>query len=332
MNSLLKQAREDKGLKTREVAQLLKIDQALISKFESGLRKPTKEQIIKLANLLNINLETILTLWLKEKILHEIKNEKYAFEALKLVESELLNTAVFKPKTTENLQKLLDQISLLLGKFQELNTFEIRRITKQLDLLFTYECNQLNGNSMNFEETKLIINEGVSIAERSTKEHYEIINFFEAIQYCKESIQQNNSFSEKELFKIHSILIQGIEKELKPQEPNDAVYAELKTLFKWYEISKENIHPIVLAAEAHIKLMQILPFRNYNNQVAFLVMNWILLQHKFNLTIIQSDSKHKDMYISELEKGLVSDNYLDFYLLMAQSQKDTLEFALSIKN
>ena len=43
MKTLLKNAREQKGLKTREVAQLLGIDQALISKFESGTRKPTRE-------------------------------------------------------------------------------------------------------------------------------------------------------------------------------------------------------------------------------------------------------------------------------------------------
>ena len=50
MKVLLKNAREQKGLKTREVAQKLGIDQALISKFESGTRKPTKDQIIKLAS------------------------------------------------------------------------------------------------------------------------------------------------------------------------------------------------------------------------------------------------------------------------------------------
>jgi transcriptional regulator with XRE-family HTH domain len=35
MKTLLKNAREQKQLKTRELAQLIGIDQALISKFES---------------------------------------------------------------------------------------------------------------------------------------------------------------------------------------------------------------------------------------------------------------------------------------------------------
>jgi transcriptional regulator with XRE-family HTH domain len=43
MKTLLKEARELKGLK-REVAQLVGIDQALISKFESGNRSPPKNR------------------------------------------------------------------------------------------------------------------------------------------------------------------------------------------------------------------------------------------------------------------------------------------------
>jgi len=89
MKTLLKLAREQKGLKTREVAQLLKIDQALISKFENGQRNPTKTQIIKLAQLLEIDLETLTTAWLKEKILQEVANEEFGLKALQAAEKEL---------------------------------------------------------------------------------------------------------------------------------------------------------------------------------------------------------------------------------------------------
>ena len=89
MKTLLKLAREQKGLKTREVAQLLKIDQALISKFENGQRNPTKAQILQLSQLLEINLETLTTAWLKEKILREVANEEYGLKALQAAEKEL---------------------------------------------------------------------------------------------------------------------------------------------------------------------------------------------------------------------------------------------------
>ena len=60
MKDLLREAREKKSLKTREVAQLLGIDQALVSKFESGNRKPTREQVGKLASLLEIDYDTLM--------------------------------------------------------------------------------------------------------------------------------------------------------------------------------------------------------------------------------------------------------------------------------
>ncbi len=50
LSEILKSAREEKKLILRKVASELDIDQSLISKFEKGERKPTKEQLIKLAD------------------------------------------------------------------------------------------------------------------------------------------------------------------------------------------------------------------------------------------------------------------------------------------
>lgn len=116
MKSLLREAREKKGLKTREVSEMLHIDQALISKFESGQRNPTKKQVIALAQLLDIDLETIMVLWLKEKILREITDETLALKALKAAEAELLKTT----KAEDPLQKLLDEMDALKQKFENL--------------------------------------------------------------------------------------------------------------------------------------------------------------------------------------------------------------------
>ncbi len=89
MNTLLKKARETKGFKTREVANLLKIDQALISKFENGQRTPTRKQVEQLAQLLEIDLELLLVAWLKEKIKQVIANEPLGLKALQEVEKEI---------------------------------------------------------------------------------------------------------------------------------------------------------------------------------------------------------------------------------------------------
>jgi len=118
MQMLLKKGREQKGLTTREVSKRLKIDQALVSKFENGLRRPTKKQVLSLAALLEIDSDTLLILWLKEKILHEIKDETFGLKALEAVLAE------FKP--SENVPKespidqLFEEMEALKSKMENL--------------------------------------------------------------------------------------------------------------------------------------------------------------------------------------------------------------------
>lgn len=332
MNLILKNARESKGLKTREVAQILKIDQALISKFESGTRKPTKEQILKLASLLEINQEELLVLWLKEKILHEIKDEKFALDALKLVENDLLNSAIIQPKTNLIYQKLCDEIDLLKQQFKNINSFDLRRITKQIELEFVFECNRINGNSMNYEESKLVINEGVTIEGKAIKEHLEIINFYEALQYCKELALQKTIFNEKECTHLHNILLRGLKTKQTDKYAEKENNKEMELFFKWLEVSKNNLSPIILASESHLKIMSILPFHNYNNQMALLIMNLLLIQNEFYFALIKGDSTNRENYITILEKNLNDSKSQDFTLFIAQQTKSTLNYSLSLQN
>ena len=120
MKTLLKNAREQKGLKTREVALTLHIDQALISKFETGHRRPTRDQLLKLAALLEIDHETILVLWLKEKILDSIKGEELGLKALKAAEEKL---SLETPENKTNLNafdSLFEEMNALRNKMENL--------------------------------------------------------------------------------------------------------------------------------------------------------------------------------------------------------------------
>jgi transcriptional regulator with XRE-family HTH domain len=116
LKNLLKTAREQKGLKTREVSRLLNIDQALISKFESGLRTPTKKQIEQLSQLLDIDFETLSVAWLKEKILSQISNEEFGLKALQAAE-EALNP---NSKTPNAIDQLFEEMDALKSKMEAL--------------------------------------------------------------------------------------------------------------------------------------------------------------------------------------------------------------------
>lgn len=86
---LIREKREQKGFLLRDISTQIGVDTAILSKIERGERRATKEQISKLADILEIERSLILTQYLSEKILYEIQNEDFGIEALKVAEQTI---------------------------------------------------------------------------------------------------------------------------------------------------------------------------------------------------------------------------------------------------
>jgi len=346
MKTLLKNARELKGLKTREVAQLLGIDQALISKFENGTRKPTKDQVVKLASLLEIDFETLMVAWLKEKILYEIGQDDFALKAINMVREEMENSYVaIKKSLSKNLSTILEEIDALKAKLDQFRQFDSYRIAQALELEYTFESNRIEGNTMTLRETDLVINEGLTISGKSMREHLEVINHQEAIGYIKHLMDKNTSLNEREVLSIHNLILRGINPEdagryrrvqvmikgssyMPPQQ--FMVAKEMEDFFIWYETNKNSLHPIVLAAELHERLVTIHPFIDENGRTSRLAMNLILLQNGYVIANIKGDYDSRMQYYNALETAQTKNNKEDFLLFIAQTEKESLTRYLEI--
>jgi Fic family protein/DNA-binding XRE family transcriptional regulator len=346
MKNLLKNARENKGLKTREVAQLLGIDQALISKFENGTRKPTKEQIKKLASLLEIDFEELMIAWLKEKILYEIGQDEFAMKAMNMVCEELQNSYVtIKKSISKNLLSILNEIDILKSKLDQFRQFDSYRIAQALELEYTFESNRIEGNTLTLRETDLVINEGLTISGKSMREHLEAINHQEAIAYIKHLIEKNTFLNEREVLSIHNLILRGINPDdagryrrvqvmikgssFMPPQPF-LVSKEMEDFFIWYETNKKGLHPVILAAELHERLVTIHPFIDGNGRTSRLVMNLILLQHGYVIANIKGDYDTRMKYYNSLETAQTKNTKEDFLLFIAQIEKESLKRYLEI--
>lgn len=346
MKALLKNAREQKGIKTRELAQLIGIDQALISKFEGGTRKPTKEQVAKLAQVLELDYETLMIAWLKERILYEIGNEEFSLKALNLVQEEIENSYKSrKLSISKNLQSILDEIDKLKSKLDKFRQFDSFRIAQALELEYTFESNRIEGNTLTLRETDLVINEGLTISGKSMREHLEAINHVEAISYIKQLMERNFPFNERELLSVHNLILRGIIPEdagryrrvqvmIKgsshmPPQPF-IVPKEMEDYFIWFEENKSKLHPIILAAEMHERLVTIHPFIDGNGRTSRLVMNLILLQNGYVIANIKGDYESRINYYQALETAQTSSNKEDFLMFIAKTEKDSLERYLEI--
>lgn len=82
----IRQLRENKQLYLRQVAPLLEMDAAQLSRIEKGVRQLKREQIPAIAGILKGNNDELTTLWLADQIYAVVKDEEFANEAMQVVE------------------------------------------------------------------------------------------------------------------------------------------------------------------------------------------------------------------------------------------------------
>lgn len=346
MKTILKNARESNNMMIRELAEALKIDAALVSKWEKGVRKPTKNQVIKLAEILGLNTESLLIEWMSEKIIYEIGDDELARKAMILAESKInYNTSNKNEIISKSLGETLDKIDDLKKTLIGLRTNDSYRIAQALELEYTFESNRIEGNTLTLQETDLVINEGITISGKSMREHLEAINHKEAIEYLKSLVEKKSDFKEKDVLMLHHLILRGIDtenagkyrsvqvmikgsKHLPPQPY--LVAKQMEDLFLWYELNKRKLHPIILAAEFSERLVTIHPFIDGNGRTSRLIMNLILLKNGFVIANIKGDIVSRLEYYSALEKAQVEADKTNYHKFIAKVQHDAIKNYLRI--
>lgn len=85
----LKELREAKGLVQRQVAALLEVDTAYVSKMERNEKPVSRSHIKKLSKLFEVEEKDLMPLWLADKVLQVVDDELCAPDALTLALKEL---------------------------------------------------------------------------------------------------------------------------------------------------------------------------------------------------------------------------------------------------
>ncbi len=81
--------REEQNLLLRQVAPLLNMDTPQLSKIERGERQAKKETVLKIAKILKVKTDELLTLWLADQIYDVVKNENNALKAMMVAEDSV---------------------------------------------------------------------------------------------------------------------------------------------------------------------------------------------------------------------------------------------------
>lgn len=343
---ILKTARKEKGLRLREVANALAIDQSLISKFENGTRKPSKVQLQQLSTLLGVPFKDLMVAFLSERIIEEYGQEEYAIEAMSLAESTIKyqskqNKKVVPPAFKE----ILKEIDYLKKKLDKLRAYDSYRISQALELEYTFESNRIEGNTLTLQETDLVINEGLTISGKSMREHLEAINHQEAISYIKSLVDTHSEIHERDILGIHRIILRGIDSKYAgvyrnvqvlikgsshTPPPPYLVNKQMEDFFIWFQTHKHKLHPVAFAAEAHERLVSIHPFIDGNGRTSRLLMNLILLKNGYVIANLKGDPQSRLKYYKALELAQNRQQKESFIQLIAETELEALNRYLSI--
>jgi HTH-type transcriptional regulator, competence development regulator len=89
LKDIIREARLQQGIVLREVASATEIDQTIINKFELGERKPSREQVEKLADFYGLDKDELIIAWKSDLVYNELKDEKLASKILKVAEKKI---------------------------------------------------------------------------------------------------------------------------------------------------------------------------------------------------------------------------------------------------
>lgn len=196
----------------------------------------------------------------------------------------------------KNLWNQCDKLKAELDGLRPIETKYLGQIKKFWQVGLAYSSNALEGNTLTETETKVILEDGITIGGKSVREHMEALGHKDALSFLFEIYE--NGYSEQVICELHrlfyfridsisagkyrtaNVIITGTDY----LPPNFETVGELMAGFG-SKISKK-VHPLEHAAKAHEELVNIHPFIDGNGRTARLLLNLILLQSGFPVVVI----------------------------------------------
>ena len=200
----------------------------------------------------------------------------------------------------KNRDSEIDDLKKEIDSFRPFSKQLLNELQQFYRIGFTYSSNALEGNSLTESETKVIIEDGLTIGGKTIREHSEALGHSEAYTYLN-TLTKKNIITESNILELHRLFYYRIDAQEAGKYRKQQVYIsgtdylppkhkEIPDLMKKFVLSipelKETLHPVALAAQLHERIATIHPFIDGNGRTARLVMNLSLVQNGYPIVII----------------------------------------------
>lgn len=235
----------------------------------------------------------------------------------------------------ENLLNEIDQLSESLQKLLPMQHGYQKKLDKKFRLEFNYNSNHIEGNTLTYGETELLLYFDKTDGTHELREYeemkahdvaYKMVNEWandKNFQLAEINIKQLN-----ELILVRPFWKEAITPDGQPTRrlikigeykeypnsvklQNGAIFEyaspidtpiKMAELMNWYNVSLEQkMHPVALAAEFHHRFVLIHPFDDGNGRISRLLVNFILLRNNLPPIIIKTADKKN--YLNALNQA-----------------------------
>jgi len=244
----------------------------------------------------------------------------------------------------EGLEESIARIDIKKSKldgFRPVPTYVLNKIKESLFIEWTYNSNSIEGNTLTLLETKMVLEDGMTIHGKSLREHFEALNHQEAIEHIEKLVSAKSILSATDIMDIHSLVLQKIEKEYSGRyrtfgvrvqganflPPNALKVSQLMDeLLDWLNNEDIELHPLIKATIYHHRFVWIHPFIDGNGRTVRLTFNLNLMRDGFAPVIIMRNDRKK--YYDALNKADLGD-YSKLLLLVLQAAERSLVIYVS---
>ena len=211
-------------------------------------------------------------------------------------------------------------------------------LLKNYKIGLTYSSNALEGNSLTETETKILLEDGLTVGGKPIRDYYEATGHAKAYDYIY-TIIQGKPIWEEDIKTIHRLFYSQLDSDnagiyrkerviitgSKYSTPApDKIPLLMSDFVKWVTKNESQLHPVEFAARVHKEFVFIHPFIDGNGRVARLLMNLCFIRNGYTIAIIPPVLRGQ--YIEMLEKAHENDQFFVEFIaeVIAETQKDLL--------
>jgi Fic family protein len=203
---------------------------------------------------------------------------------------------------------------------------------------YAHNSTAIEGNTLSLIETKLLLEDKLSVGGKELREIYEITNHAKAFDFVKRCVAEGRPLDENTVKDIHQIIMEnifpgGIYRDanvritgagFRPPSPNE-MYAQVKNYFADlpFKIGDPSIKS---AAWVHAEFVRIHPFKDGNGRTSRMMMNYQLMQSGWLPVSVPKEERQR--YYEALEKHATGGDTEPFAEFVAELENKELDNAI----